>query len=272
MICECVIIKKNIFTHSQITHSQITHSLIKMNQDYKSYTPTDHEVWKLLFERQMQKLPSIASVAYLEGIEKTGFVADHIPDFENETNPRLQTLTGWSVVEVEGLVPIKEFFELLANKKFPASTWLRKIEQLDYLEEPDMFHDTFGHVPLLTNQAFCDFLAEFSKISLKYIHDEYAVKLMQKLYWFTVEFGLIKENKQLKIYGGGIISSSGESIYSLSSGVPERVAYNIEEILVTDVKIDAYQKKYFVIDSYEQLFNSLPKFEEILEQQLLVYQ
>ncbi|WP_435355682.1 phenylalanine 4-monooxygenase [Emticicia sp. SJ17W-69] len=243
-----------------------------MNQDYNKYTPADHEVWQLLYERQMQKLPSIASVAYLEGIEKAGFVSHHIPDFENETNPRLQALTGWSVVAVEGLVPIKEFFELLANKKFPASTWLRKIEQLDYLEEPDMFHDTFGHVPLLTNQAFCDFLAEFSKISLKYINDDYAVKLMQKLYWFTVEFGLIKETNVLKIYGGGIISSSGESIYSLNSGVPMRVPYSIEEILETEVKIDAYQKKYFVIDSYEQLFQSLPKFEEILELQLLVYQ
>lgn len=229
-------------------------------------------VWQLLFERQMQKLPSIASIAYLEGIEKAGFVAEHIPDFEFETNPRLQQLTGWSVVGVEGLVPIKEFFELLADKKFPASTWLRNIEQLDYLEEPDMFHDTFGHVPLLTNQNFCNFLAEFSKISLKYINDEYAVKLLQKLYWFTVEFGLIREDNQLKIYGGGIISSSGESTYSLYSGVPERVPYCIEEILNTEVKIDAFQKKYFVIDSYEQLFQSLHQFEEILEQQLLVHQ
>ena len=243
-----------------------------MNQKYNTYTPADHEVWQLLFERQMQKLPSIASVAYLEGIEKAGFVAKHIPDIENETNPRLQALTGWSVVVVDGLVPIKEFFELLADNKFPASTWLRKMEQLEYLEEPDMFHDTFGHVPLLTNQAFCDFLAEFSKISLKYINDEFAVKLLQKLYWFTVEFGLIKENGILKIYGGGIISSSGESVYSLCSGVPARVPYSIEEIFETEVKIDAYQKKYFVIDSYEQLFQSLPKFEEILEQQLLVYQ
>ncbi len=243
-----------------------------MTQNYHTYTPSDHEVWQLLFKRQILKLSSIASVAYLEGIEKTGFVAGHIPDFEHETNPRLQAITGWSVVVVDGLVPIKEFFELLADKKFPASTWLRKMEQLEYLEEPDMFHDTFGHVPLLTNKAFCNFLTEFSEISLKYIHDETAVKLLQKLYWFTVEFGLINENNQLKIYGGGIISSSGESVYSLCSGVPERVPYSIEEILNTEVKIDAYQKKYFVIESYEQLFQSLTKFEEILEQQLLVCQ
>ncbi len=242
-----------------------------MNQNYNSYLPADQEVWQVLFERQMQKLPAIASESYLYGIEKAGFVADHIPDFELETNPRLQALTGWSVVACEGLVPIKEFFELLADKKFPASTWLRKMDQLEYLEEPDMFHDTFGHVPLLTNQSFCDFLAEFSHISLRYLNNEEAIKLLQKLYWFTVEFGLIRENNQLKIYGGGIISSSGESVYSLVSGVPERRPYCIEEILKTEVKIDAYQKKYFVIESYQQLYQSLKNFEEILERQLLVY-
>ena len=241
-------------------------------QNYNSYTVADQEVWKLLFERQMQKLPAIASIDYLEGIDKAGFTAEHIPNFETEINPRLKPLTGWTVVACEGLVPIKEFFELLADKKFPASTWLRTKEQIEYLEEPDMFHDTFGHIPLLTNQAFCDFLAEFSVISLKYIHVEEAVKLLQKLYWFTVEFGLIRENNKLKIYGGGIISSSGESVYSLVSGVPERVPYCIEEILKTEVKIDAYQKKYFVIESYEQLYQSLKNFEEILERQLLVYQ
>jgi len=243
-----------------------------MNQKFNLYTPDDQKVWQMLFQRQMQKLPAIASVAYLDGIEKAGFVANHIPDFEHDTNPRLQALTGWSVVAVEGLVPIKEFFEHLADKKFPASNWLRTMEQLEYLEEPDMFHDTFGHVPLLTNQSFCQFLAEFSTISLKYIESEAAMKLLQKLYWFTVEFGLIRENNQLKIFGGGIISSSGESVYSLFSGIPERVDYSVEEILRTEVKIDAYQKKYFVIESYEQLYESLRNFEEILERQLLVYQ
>ena len=236
-----------------------------MSPNDKTYSSTDHDVWQVLFQRQMQKLPAIASEAYLEGIGKACLVADQIPDFEREINPRLNTLTGWSVVACEGLVPIKEFFELLADKKFPVSTWIRTMEQLEYLEEPDMFHDTFGHVPLLINQSFCDFLAEFSTISLKYIDDEEVVKLLQKLYWFTVEFGLIRENNQLKIYGGGIISSSGESVYSLCSGIPERVPYCIEEILKTDVKIDVYQKKYFVIESYEQLYQSLKNFEEILE-------
>ncbi|UTA69825.1 phenylalanine 4-monooxygenase [Emticicia sp. 21SJ11W-3] len=243
-----------------------------MNQSYSSYTAEDHQMWRMLFKRQTLKLPQLASKDYLVGIEKAGFVADHIPDFEEELTPRLQALTGWSVIGVPGLVPIKEFFELLAARKFPASTWLRSPDQLEYLEEPDMFHDTFGHVPLLTNQAFCDFLAEFSKIALKYIEDETAVKLMQRLYWYTVEFGLIKEDNQLKIYGGGILSSSGESEYCLYSHLPERVPYNIREILATEVKIDEYQKKYFIVDSYEQLYGSLPQFEKILEQQLLVCQ
>lgn len=243
-----------------------------MNQAYSSYTTDDHKVWSMLFERQINKLPKLASQDYLEGISKAGFVADHIPDFEKELNPNLQALTGWSVIGVPGLVPIKEFFELMAAKKFPASTWLRSVEQLEYLEEPDMFHDTFGHVPLLTNKAFCDFLAEFSKISLKYIDDEAAIKMMQRLYWYTVEFGLVREDNKLKIYGGGILSSSGESEYSLHSNIPERVPYNIEEIIATEVKIDEYQKKYFIIDSYEELFHSLPEFEKVLERQLLVCQ
>lgn len=243
-----------------------------MKQDYQKYSPADHQVWKTLFERQMKQLPALASEAYLQGIEKTGFVADHIPDFENETNPRLKALTGWSVIPVNGLIAEKEFFELLAQKQFPATVWLRKPEELDYLEEPDMFHDTFGHVPLLTNQAFCDFLAHLSKIALPHLENQEAVEMIKRLYWFTVEFGLIRENGQLKIYGGGILSSSGETVYSLHSGVPERVDYEIDEIVKTIVKIDEYQKKYFVVDSYEQLYHSLDEFEKILENQLLVCQ
>lgn len=239
-----------------------------MNQSYSKYTQTDQLIWQILFNRQMEQLPSLASRDYLDGIHKAGFVADYIPNFEAEINPRLRKLTGWEVVVVAGLIPVKDFFELLADKKFPASTWLRTMEQLDYLEEPDMFHDTFGHVPLLTNQHFCDFLADFSRISLRYINNEDAITLLQKIYWFTVEFGLIREDNQLKIYGGGILSSSGETNYSLFSEIPERVPYNIPEILDTVVKIDEYQKKYFVIESYEQLFHSLPELEYELEKRL----
>jgi phenylalanine-4-hydroxylase len=239
-----------------------------MNQSYSKYTPTEQQTWQILFNRQIEQLPPLASRAYLDGIQKAGFLADHIPNFETETNPKLRKLTGWEVVVVAGLIPVKDFFELLADKKFPASTWLRTMEQLDYLEEPDMFHDTFGHVPLLTNQHFCDFLADFSRISLRYIDDEYAVTLLQRIYWFTVEFGLIREDNQLKIYGGGILSSSGETNYSLFSEIPKRIPYNVSEVLDTVVKIDEYQKKYFVIESYEQLFHSLTELKHELEKRL----
>lgn len=233
-------------------------------QAYENYTKHDQDVWKLLFDRQINQLPDLASEAYIEGIELAGLSAECIPNFETGLNPRLKEQTGWEVVVVPGLIPVEDFFKLMANRKFPSSTWLRTEDQLDYLEEPDMFHDTFGHVPLLTNQAFCDFLAKFSKIALDYIHNEEAVSQLQRLYWYTVEFGLIREKENLKIYGGGIISSSGESQYSLFSDVPKRLDYDVPTIMETVVKIDEFQKQYFVIESYEQLYNSLPEVEKYL--------
>lgn len=235
-----------------------------MRQPYNSYTPADHAMWKCLFERQMEQLPAIASEAYLSGIDKVGFVADHIPNFAKETNPRLRKLTGWEVYVVPGLIPHKEFYQHLASRQFPASTWLRKPEQLDYLEEPDMFHDTFGHVPLLSNQEFCNFMADLSKVALRYIEDEEALQRLSRLYWYTVEFGLIREKGELKIYGGGIISSPGESRYSLSEDVP-KLEFDVTTLLNTPYHIDRYQDHYFVIDSYDQLYGSVSEIEEMLE-------
>lgn len=233
-------------------------------QAYENYTKHDQDVWKLLFDRQISQLPNLASEAYIEGIEIAGLTAERIPNFTTELNPRLLEQTGWEVVVVPGLIPVEDFFKLMANRKFPSSTWLRTEKQLDYLEEPDMFHDTFGHVPLLTNQAFCDFLAKISKIALDYTDDEEAILQLQRLYWYTVEFGLIREDGKLKIYGGGILSSSGESQYSLFSDVPKRITYDVARIMQTEVKIDEFQKQYFVIESYEQLYNSLPEVEQVL--------
>lgn len=234
------------------------------SQNYDKYTVSDQSLWKLLFERQLTKLPESASEDYLKGIEAAGLTADHIPDFTQELNPKLAALTGWNVIIVPGLIPVEDFFKLMADRKFPSSTWLRTENQMDYLEEPDMFHDTFGHVPLLTNQPFCDFLEKFSRIALKYIDNERIIKMLQRLYWYTVEFGLIREGGKLKIYGGGILSSSGESEYSLHSEIPERATYDVAEIMATEVKIDEFQRKYFVIDSYEQLYESLPEMEQLL--------
>lgn len=240
-----------------------------MNQSYQKYTAADRAMWRMLFERQMAQLPPIASRAYLEGMDKVGFTANHIPDFEAETNPRLRTLTGWAVEVVPGLIPQRDFFELLSYRRFPASTWLRKPEQLEYLEEPDMFHDTFGHVPLLTNQAFCDFMSDLSRVALRFIDLPEAIAQIGRLYWYTVEFGLIKEDAQTKIYGGGILSSAGESAYCLSDAVP-KLSFDVRTLLSTSYHIDRYQDRYFVIDSYEQLYRSVPDIEEILAETYLV--
>ncbi|TDB65854.1 phenylalanine 4-monooxygenase [Arundinibacter roseus] len=235
-----------------------------MKQPYEKYTKTDHLMWKRLFERQMEILPRLASEAYLTGIEQVGFVADHIPNLTAETNPRLRALTGWEVYVVPGLIPHQEFYQHLANRQFPASTWLRSPEQLDYLEEPDMFHDTFGHVPLLCQQAFCDFMADLSRVALRFIEQSHLIERLSRLYWYTVEFGLIHENGAQKIYGGGILSSPGESAYSVRPDVPKR-PFDVEVILNTPYQIDRFQEHYFVIDSYEQLYASVPEIEKLLE-------
>ena len=234
-----------------------------MQQDFNNYSPSDHRVWRTLFERQMEQLPLMASKTYLEGIKKVGFVADRIPNFETETNPRLRALTGWEVEPVTGLIPKRDFFELLANQKFPASTWLRKPEQLDYLEEPDMFHDTFGHVPLLAHQPFCDFMSELSKVALRWLDVPEAIEQIGSLYWYTVEFGLIQEENRLKIYGGGILSSIGESTYCLRADVP-KIRFDVRELLAASYHIDRFQDHYFVINSFEELYRSVPDIEAVL--------
>ncbi|WP_338872465.1 phenylalanine 4-monooxygenase [Spirosoma sp. SC4-14] len=239
-----------------------------MNQSYSQYTADDQAVWQLLFERQMAQLPGKASQAYLDGIVATGFRADRIPDFERDLNPRLQQLTGWRVSAVEGLIPNRAFFDLMANRNFPATTWLRRRNQLDYLPEPDMFHDTFGHVPMLSNQAFCDFLASLSRIALRFVDHEPAIDMISRLYWYTVEFGLIEESEELRIYGGGILSSVGETTYSLYSPHPRRLPYNVSKLLQTPYVIDHFQEQYFVIQSFEQLYHSVPEIEATLEELL----
>lgn len=238
-----------------------------LKQDYERYTEEDFKVWRLLFERQEKVLPGRAAVEFTEGIEKIGFHANAIPRF-TEMNQNLEAITGWNVVVVPGLIDNKPFFEYLLNKKFPASTWLRRLEELDYLEEPDMFHDIYGHVPLLTNQPFCDFLSGLSEIALRHIENPWAVEMLSRVYWYTVEFGLIRKGDKLEIYGAGILSSAGESVYSLESDKPERVPYDVRRLLGTPYIKDKYQETYFVIESYEELYGSLPLIETELERAL----
>lgn len=244
---------------------------MEMTQEYSQYTPEDFEVWNILFNRQIIQLKPIASIAYLEGIEKVNFSANKIPNYQ-ETNLLLLQMTGWQIHVVPGLIDNRPFFELMKNRRFCASTWLRKREQLDYLEEPDMFHDIFGHVPLLSNQSVCHFLEELARIALRFVDNEETVEYIARLYWYTIEFGLIRENGQLKIYGAGILSSSGESIYSLTSPSPKRLDYEVGQILDTPFIKDHYQEQYFVIDSYQQLFDSIPKIEQELERRMNVNQ
>ena len=234
------------------------------------YTSAEQAVWQTLFTRQMALLPGRASRAYMDGIVATGFPNSRIPDFERDLNPRLLPATGWRVVAVPGLIGNRDFFELMADHQFPATTWVRRADQLDYIQEPDMFHDTFGHVPVLTNQAFCDFLAALSRIALSHIESDEAIEMISRLYWYTVEFGLIQEPDEsgktaLRIYGGGILSSPGETIYALESDIPKRTPYDVQTLLQTSYVIDRFQEQYFVIDSYEQLYESVPEIERALE-------
>lgn len=233
-----------------------------MKQIYGNYTKEDFEVWQLLYKRQMGNLPTAASTAYLEGLDHVNFVEEAIPKFE-ETNDILQSQTGWRLAVVPGIVPDYTFFELMSNKRFPATTWLRKMKELDYLEEPDMFHDVFAHVPLLANQSFVDFLEELSNIGLQYVGNDYAIEILSRVYWFTVEFGLIQEEQGLRIYGAGILSSAGETKFSLSEKPPKH-PFDVRTIANTSYRKDVFQDRYFVIDSYEQLYESIPEVKTVL--------
>jgi phenylalanine-4-hydroxylase len=227
-----------------------------VDQPWASYSVTDHEVWATLFERQQQILVGRASDEFLRQQRAIGMTPDRIPKFE-DLNRVLRGATGWELVGVEGLLPELTFFDHLANRRFPVTWWIRKPEQLDYLSEPDLFHDLFGHVPLLMNPVFADYMQAYGRGGVKAhaIGPEALVNLT-RLYWYTVEFGLIRQADGLRIYGSGIVSSKGESIYCLDSAAPNRIGFDLERIMRTRYRIDTYQKTYFVIDSYEQLMEA----------------
>ncbi len=237
-----------------------------LQQHYDRYTPEDFAVWKILFERQIKNLPGRATAEFMEGLERIRYTPERIPNFQ-ETTPLLKSYTGWELTVVPGIVADDVFFKLLSEKKFPATTWLRKMEQLDYLEEPDMFHDVFAHVPLLTNQPFVDFLQALSKIALRHIEDPWAIELLSRVYWYTIEFGLIQEEGGLRIYGAGILSSAGETLYSLSDQ-PELRTYDVARMLDTPYRKDIFQPIYYIVDSYEALYASIPQIEEELAKRI----
>ncbi|MGB7480194.1 MAG: phenylalanine 4-monooxygenase [Burkholderiaceae bacterium] len=223
-----------------------------VQQDWAAYTPDQHELWRRLYQRQARLIPGRACDIFIDSLARLD-IADGIPDFER-ASARLQQTTGWQLVAVPGLVPELVFFEHLANRRFPVTVWLREPEEFDYIVEPDVFHDFFGHVPLLFNPIFADHMQEYGKGGLKAMR-EGGLDMLARLYWYTVEFGLIKSPQGLRAYGAGILSSGGEIDYCLSSPHPRRIPFNVERVMRTLYKIDSYQETYFVIDDFQQLFD-----------------
>lgn len=224
-------------------------------QNWDELTAEDHAVWDLLFARQQQALAGRAVRAFEEGLEVLRLSHPGVPEF-GELNERLFGRTGWTVVAVPGLVPDDVFFEHLRHRRFPAGNFIRKRSQLDYLEEPDVFHDVFGHVPLLANPAVADFMQALGELGLQAL-EAGALHRLARLYWYTVEFGLAREGGALKIYGAGIVSSFGESRFSLESPEPNRVGFDLERVLRTAYRSDCFQKSYFVIDGLPALLRTI---------------
>jgi phenylalanine-4-hydroxylase len=223
-------------------------------QDWDAFDAGEHGVWDTLFERQVAMLPGRASEAFLRGMDVLRLDKPGIPDFA-DLNRRLMAVTGWQVVAVPGLVPDDVFFDHLANRRFVSGNFIRQPDQLDYLQEPDVFHDVFGHVPMLADPVFADYMQAYGQGGLRSLGFG-ALDKLARLYWYTVEFGLVRESGGLRIYGAGIVSSYGESIFALDDPSPNRIGFDLERIMRTDYRIDDYQQNYFVIDSYEQLLRT----------------
>ncbi len=226
-----------------------------IDQPVEQYGAVDHAVWQQLYERQTALLPGRVCDAFMDGIRALDMDARRVPEFER-LNEKLMTATGWRVVAVPGLVPDDVFFDHLANRRFPATWWMRRPDQLDYLQEPDCFHDVFGHVPLLANPVFADFMQAYGKAG-KVAQSLGALPLLARLYWYTVEFGLMRDGDGLRIYGAGIVSSRAETEFSLTSREPNRIGFSLERVLRTQYSIDTFQQTYFVIDDFAQLFEAM---------------
>ncbi|MGA9423234.1 MAG: phenylalanine 4-monooxygenase [Rhodanobacteraceae bacterium] len=235
-----------------------------VEQPWDSYTESDHGTWASLFKRQREILEGRACAEFLDNQQRFGMTPDAIPRFD-DLNEVLAKSTGWELIGVEGLLPELTFFDHLANRRFPVTWWIRKPEQIDYIAEPDLFHDLFGHVPLLLNPVFADYMQAYGRGGVKAhgIGAEALVNLT-RLYWYSVEFGLIDTPDGLRIYGSGIVSSKGESIHCLESDAPNRLGFDLERIMQTRYRIDTFQKTYFVIEGFEQLMDATrPDFRPI---------
>ena len=222
-------------------------------QNWQDYTPEEHATWKVLFDRQIARVRGRACQAYLDGLNDLPITADAIPDFA-ALSDILGRKTGWQVVAVPGMVPNDVFFDHLANRRFPAGQFIRKAHQLDYLQEPDVFHDIFGHVPMMMNPVMADFMQAYGEGGLR------AEKLgvldrLARLYWYTVEFGLVEQPEGLRIFGAGILSSFTETVFALDDASPNRIGFDLKRVMRTQYRIDEFQESYFVLPSIDSLFD-----------------
>jgi phenylalanine-4-hydroxylase len=237
-----------------------------VDQGWAAYTPAEHTLWRHLFERQMQLLPSRACDAFVRGMQALPIDAQGIPEFER-LNEVLQRHTGWQVVAVPGLVPDPVFFEHLAHRRFPAGNFLRRPEQIDYLSEPDVFHDVFGHVPMLMNPALADYMQAYGAGGLR-AHRLGVLDQLARVYWYTVEFGLVEQAGGLRLYGSGIASSWRESQFCLDDPSPHRLRFALERVMRTRYRIDDFQESYFVLRDFDELLelariDFLPLYERV---------
>lgn len=239
-------------------------------QGWSSYTAEEHATWDKLFARQAQMLPGRVTPEFIEGLDVLRLSRPGIPDFE-ELSDRLMRATGWQVVAVPGLVPDDVFFDHLANRRFVSGNFIRRPDQLDYLQEPDVFHDVFGHVPLLANPVFADYMQAYGQGGQRAAQLG-VIDRLARLYWYTVEFGLIRSDGGLRLYGAGIVSSRAESIFALDDTSPNRIGFDLRRVMRTKYRIDDFQQSYFVIDSFEDLLSRTlntdfaPVYQEIADE------
>lgn len=245
-------------THSH-SHSHSNAGLPTfISQDYSAYSTEAHEVWSLLYERRMETLAETGSLVFLEGIQRIGLAPDRVPNL-SDVNSRLGARTGWAAVPVQGFIPAAQFFRCLARRRFPTTITVRPRAQLDYLPEPDIFHDVFGHVPLHSDPIFADFLQRFGALAAASETDD-EITEMARLFWFTVEFGLIMERGATRIYGSGLISSHGDAANALGAGC-RRLPFSLDAVLSQPFEIDRLQDVLFVIDGFDQLFEAVETLE-----------
>ncbi|MGN6196883.1 MAG: phenylalanine 4-monooxygenase [Ginsengibacter sp.] len=236
-----------------------------MVQNYAGYTAEDNEIWSVLYERQVHIIENVAYKGFTRSLKLLGMHSASIPDFHS-VNEKLVALTGWKIYAVPGLIDNRDFFQGMQQRRFGATTWLRTRQQLDYLEEPDMFHDTFGHVPLLADPEVADYLLALAETTSPYLDRNDIIEQVARLYWYTIEFGLVREEGEIKIFGAGILSSPGETSYALSKEA-RKVPFDLQTVLQTPYCKDSFQPHYFVLDSTRQLTEIIPQLQQYLAHQ-----